>query len=89
MIIKSELFGKIELHNSPPDPINYDNIEGYYVIFKRKSGFLTKDYISIACIRLDIDKQEYVVDVCGQDKRYSEELKRYANEAWWFSDKIL
>lgn len=89
MKITSSLFGEIELHNCPPDPINYENIEGYYVIFKNRSGFMTKDYISIARIRLDEYKQEYVLDVCGQETKYSEELARYACGAWWFSDKIL
>ena len=35
-------------------------------------------------VRLDIDKQEYVVDAVGQDRKYSEELWRYKGGGWQF-----
>ena len=35
-------------------------------------------------VRLDIDKQEYVLDVAGQDRKYSEELWRYKGGDWLF-----
>jgi len=36
-----------------------------------------------AFVRLDCDKQEYVLDVVGQERRYSEELKRYQGWLFW------
>jgi len=35
-------------------------------------------------IRLDIEKQEYVLDAVGQDCKYSEELWRYKGGDWKF-----
>lgn len=36
-----------------------------------------------AFVRLDRDKQEYVLDVVGQERKYSEELKRYQDWLFW------
>jgi hypothetical protein len=89
MKIKNEFFGEIELKNKIPYYGDCDDIEGYYVIYKPKIGQMPKDHISIARVRLDQKKQEYVLDVCGQESIYSEELERYNDEKWWFSSKIL
>jgi hypothetical protein len=89
MKIKSPLFGEIELNNKTPDYFSYEDLEGYYVIFLPKTLFSSADYVSVSKIRFDKNKQEYVLDVCGQDDKYSEELRRYNNGKWWFSDKIL
>jgi hypothetical protein len=35
-------------------------------------------------IRLDVEKQEYVLDAVGQDLKYSEELWRYKGGDWQF-----
>lgn len=35
-------------------------------------------------VRLDIDKQEYVLDVVGQGRESSEEFWRYKNSEWRF-----
>ena len=35
-------------------------------------------------IRLDIKKQEYVLDAVGQNRKYSEELWRYKGGDWQF-----
>ncbi len=54
------------------------NIEGWYEA--------TKDgnHRQFVRVRLDIESQKYVLDVVGQDRKYSEELWRYKGGDWLF-----
>jgi hypothetical protein len=54
------------------------DIEGWYEA--NKNG-LHRQFIRI---RLDIERQEYVVDAIGQERKYSEELRRYQGGDWLF-----
>lgn len=47
-------------------------------------AMLNGEHRQFARIRLDIEKQEYVLDVVGQDRKYSEELWRYKGGDWQF-----
>lgn len=39
-------------------------------------------------VRLDIQKQEYVLDAVGQEMRYSEDLWRYKHGGWTFRSAL-
>lgn len=39
-------------------------------------------------VRLDIQKQEYVLDAMGQELRHSEELWRYKHGGWTFRSAL-
>lgn len=56
--------------------------EGWHVAHFPKTG-----WTEIVFVRLDMEKQEYVVDVIGQEKRHSEDLWRY--KEWVFSKRLL
>jgi len=55
--------------------------EGWYVAHHPKNN-----WTEIIFVRLDTNKQEYVVDAVGHERRYSEDLWRY--KEWVFS-KVL
>lgn len=40
-------------------------------------------------IRLDLEIQEYVVDVVGQDRKHSETLRRYKGGDWQFLSRNI
>lgn len=77
-------FGVITLKQGIPD---YIEKEGFYVIFKPKTGHMESDYITMAQIYVDMEEQEYKLSVIGQSSEYSEELFRYKD--WYFSDKLI
>lgn len=54
------------------------DIEGWY---EAKKDGKHRQFIRI---RLDLEKQEYVVDAVGQERKYSEELRRYRGGDWLF-----
>jgi hypothetical protein len=54
------------------------DIEGWY---EAKKDGKHRQFIRI---RLDLKKQEYVVDAVGQERKYSEELRRYQGGDWLF-----
>jgi len=53
------------------------NIEGWWESTKGKH----REFVRI---RLDIEKQKYVLDAVGQDRKCSEELWRYKGGDWKF-----
>lgn len=54
------------------------NIEGWY------EATMNGECRQFVRIRLDIQKQEYVLDVIGQDLKCSESLWRYKGGDWLF-----
>lgn len=77
-------FGILTLKKGIPDYIEKD---GFYIIFKPKTGAMLENYITIAQIYIDMETQEYKLSVIGQSNEYSEELFRYKD--WYFSDKLI
>lgn len=54
------------------------NIEGWYEATKDGNH---REFVRV---RLDIESQKYVLDVVGQERKYSEELWRYKGGDWLF-----
>lgn len=77
-------FGVLTLKQGVPDSLEKD---GFYIIYKPKTGAMLENYITMAQIYLDMEEQEYKLSVIGQSNEYSEELFRYKD--WYFSDKLV
>ena len=60
------------MNNQPPKD------EGWYIATPPNPARKSE----IVRVRLDLEKQSYVVDVVGQDWRYSDDLERYGHWKW-------
>ena len=73
--------------NDPSDYVSADWILDNMWNFPNETWWeaqLNGEHRQFVRIRLDIEKQEYVLDAVGIDRKYSEELWRYKGGDWQF-----